>query len=98
MWVGLSDLRTKGVYRWTTSHVLSYDGWDSSQPDMQLDKRCVKMEKGKFKVESCSNNMWVLCQRIPEGKWLAGVVIGGAGKQTVQACTRKYQEMERVKL
>ena len=32
-WIGLTDLATKGVYRWTSGQTISWETWADQQPD-----------------------------------------------------------------
>jgi hypothetical protein len=69
VWIGLNDLKTKGVYEWSDGSSVSWTNWYFGQPDeRQTDKSCVFMSlrRGKrgwmyWSDQNCTNKYAFIC-------------------------------------
>ena len=62
VWIGLSSLHNKAVFRWTSGSPLQYDNWT---PGAQLTQsKCVILAKsGRYQNEDCLRTYSYICQR-----------------------------------
>ena len=69
VWIGLNDLKTKGVYEWSDNSLVSWTNWYVGQPDeRRTDKSCVYMSlrRGKqgwmyWSDQNCTNKYAFMC-------------------------------------
>jgi hypothetical protein len=69
VWIGLNDLKTKGVYEWSDGSPVSWTNWYVGQPDeRRTDKTCVYMSlrRGKrgwmyWSDQNCTNKYAFIC-------------------------------------
>ena len=76
-WIGLTDRKMMGVFRWMNAEPLSYNAWSTSQNDAR-DSNCVVLDENlDFQRKNCSEEKNVLCS--------------DTGKGTVfQHCQKRY--------
>ncbi|CAB3985203.1 macrophage mannose receptor 1-like, partial [Paramuricea clavata] len=75
VWIGLNDLKTKGVYEWSDSSSVSWTNWYAGQPDeRRTDKSCVYMslERGKrglmyWSDQNCTSKYAFMCAYNTDG-------------------------------
>ena len=70
VWIGLNDLKTKGVYEWSDNSSVSWTNWYVGQPDeKRTDKSCVYMSLRRSKRgwmywrdQNCTNKYAFVCK------------------------------------
>ena len=70
VWIGLNDLKNKGVYEWSDGSSVSWTNWYVGQPDeRRTDKSCVYMSlsRGKrgwmyWRDQNCTNKYAFVCK------------------------------------
>ncbi len=76
VWIGLNDIKTKGVYEWSDNSSVSWTNWYVGQPDeRRTDKSCVYMslKRGKqgwmyWSDQNCTNKYAFMCAYDMAGK------------------------------
>ncbi len=79
VWIGLNDLKTKGVYEWSDNSLVSWTNWYVGQPDeRRTDKSCVYMSlrRGKqgwmyWSDQNCTNRYAFMCAYDIAGKYVS---------------------------
>lgn len=70
-WIGLTDLETEDVWKWTSGATLSgYINWAPNQPNNYKEQDCAEIlnknenKIGKWSDTSCSDNRGFICELI----------------------------------
>ncbi len=79
VWIGLNDLKIKGVYEWSDNSSVSWTNWYVGQPDeRRTDKSCVYMSlrRGKrgwmyWSDQNCTNKYAFMCAYDMAGKYVS---------------------------
>ncbi|KAK3585792.1 hypothetical protein CHS0354_010571 [Potamilus streckersoni] len=65
LWIGLSEFKGTGVFRWISGATVTYTKWDYGEPRLQ-ENMCVAIHKGVWKQVSCESSQPAICQTVRE--------------------------------
>ncbi|ELU06281.1 hypothetical protein CAPTEDRAFT_115954, partial [Capitella teleta] len=70
LWIGLTDQRVEGVYRWLDGTLPSVNSWGDFLPDGGSEENCViTSSNSRWIDKSCTKNQGFICQSAKYGMW-----------------------------
>ncbi|XP_053548060.1 pulmonary surfactant-associated protein D isoform X2 [Bombina bombina] len=61
--LGINDIQTEGSFRYPSGEVISYNNWNTREPNNDSDEDCVEMfTSGKWNDKNCEERRLIICE------------------------------------